>query len=219
MNIHFKNFFYSEGKAIDVTIDMENFANQTVRRFKALVNPKSKTVVYAREVDFGKYGNKFVKVLIKKSLRNLAEADAINSIIYMGKFDEKYDNVNFSDVIEHELIHLIDPKLTNQNLRDKSWGLDTLAQKGTFRNNPLSSNEEDVDSYYNNPWEVDGWMSQLSRALMKEYIRKYYSNKEFIKAAISKRKPLTPPEKVWFKNNRLWKKWLNTLYLTLEKWL
>lgn len=111
--------------------------------------------------------------------------------------------------IIHELIHAIDPKLNKPELFDASW-------HESHRKNMSNPNYSNSNQYYTSPWEQDAFMSSEAY----DQVAMWRRNGVDLERAIMEVKnhlPETMPEKYYFNDKKLWKKYLKALYISLKE--
>jgi hypothetical protein len=198
-NFSFQAFL--EGKAIQATPDMEEFAHEATD----MLLKKGK--MFGRIIDAGKYGKKYVRIKPKYNKDFKMPTGGAN---YSSREITIHINPNLSTsyyglygLILHELIHMFDPKVTNSKLRDAKWGINSINLQNL--NNP-------EHGYYSHPWEQDAFMVQSANDIARQW-RWFYDNdkKEMLKS-LTKLKPETNYEKEWYSNPKIWRKYLNTIY-------
>lgn len=83
-----------------------------------------------------------------------ARMDSINNILLINLVKLKLDDLeDFEEVIEHELVHSMDPKHRNKQLFTR------LYRKSGAKP------DEDLDKYYKSPWEFDAYTAPLIRTI------------------------------------------------------
>lgn len=232
--ISFKNWLKTEGKAMDVSTDMDNFAKEVVE----ILNKRTwdfRQIIYQRFVE-SKYGKKEIKV---KTMPQ-------SNMGFMG------DAVAKTGLIRIYLPSKKNPLHIGASLEIGSNGLPIIKSQGT-PNIPreIPDYEKDfsdyyyaiihelvhifdakllsyptwmkkydgktMEDYYIAPHEQDAWMAHRAREVLDHYLSYYNGNKEEVKKIISRLPHDTEPESIWHKYPRIWKKYLNTLYQVLQE--
>lgn len=243
--MNFKKWLLYEGKAMDVSDDMKQFANETIEKLKSK-NWKFNQVVHSRVVN-SKYGEKNIRIETKpKTESSTADGEAHTNmnLIYLYlpsiknpehepvTFEEPeegelpviksrgttsipamlpdYENIDYQDcfsTIIHEMVHIFDVKLSKRPAWMKKY--DT---------------KQDIQDYYNSPHEQDAWMAHRAPAIVSYYLDYYKGDKNKVQKEFSKPPHLWSPwaangepEKTWYQNPKVWRKYLNTLYHLLQK--
>jgi len=194
-----------EGKALEITSDMSVFANETANRLRELSMGggwEYDTVAYERDVDGGKYGRKHVQIILWKG-RSGVLAEAGDDKIWV-KFDDNYKWS--SSVIEHELVHIFDPKLQG-HLHDASWSV---------QKQPEFSDGDDTEKYFASPWEQDAYMSQFARKRIYDLYWQSGEDMNAVEQAIKNYKPNNSVESFWAKNPKMWQKYLKTMFFYVQ---
>jgi hypothetical protein len=231
--MNFKDWLLSEGKAMDVSEDMINFAKEVVAILEKRKWKFGETI-HQRVVN-SKYGNKEIKVKtgVDSPAAPLAQANPETSTIKLflaGKDNPEYKAIEFGsqdnglpfvkqngtavtapkipdydvDVkdcyynVIHELVHLFDVKVLPNR---PSWM--------SKYDNPYSQNKEE---YWTSPHEQDAWIAHRSREVIDHYLDIYKGDKSKVKNAVSSIMHDVEPEATWYKNPKIWRKYLNTLY-------
>jgi hypothetical protein len=195
-----------EGQALGLSKDMVKFAQEAAN---AIQQGKWQydQPIYQRQVSNDKYGTKNVKVIPKQRPANdtgFGYSDPEKDEI--GIYLQANQNVDTEDFIQHEIIHIFDPKLTNKNLRNTKWGIDSQNQQSLHATNGQNT------QYYTNPWEQDAFMRQTAEATIKNKSWLFDGDKNAITQSLKNLKPQDPWEKEWYKNPKMWHKYLNTIY-------
>ena len=81
---------------------------------------------------------------------------------------------DFKETIEHELIHSIDPKTSNQDLFHREF-----RKKGAAPNPEDESFEKDLNKYLKSPWEFDAFTTPLINRIKKN-LNKFKSKKAYL---------------------------------------
>jgi hypothetical protein len=208
--ITFKQFL--EGKAINATSDMEKFAIETINILKK-DDWEYQKVAHERIVDGGKYGKKLIKVIPdedKDTDTNSAWADNMDGLVgIFVKHGQNYGEEQV-EIIIHELIHIFDPKLNNPELRTRKWGIDAPNKSINPSDDPVKNQE-----YHMNPWEQDAYMTQSARQIIKIRNWLYDGDWAQIQDSIKNLTPNSPWEITWKKDQKTWRKFLNTIYQEL----
>lgn len=111
--------------------------------------------------------------------------------------------------ILHEMIHCIDPKLNKQNLFEEEWH---RKNKGLMNDPAYMSH----DHYFTTPWEQDAYMSSDAHNRISNYKRwgiPYFRVLIEIKNAM----PNSKAEDTYYKNPKLWRKYLKMLSFYLNE--
>lgn len=201
MELLFSQWF--EGQALSLSQDMANFAKEAAKA--AYSNWQYDVSLHQRTVTNDKYGSKTISVVPKQRPQGdngFGYADPNTGEI--GVYLVPKQSVDIEDFVQHELIHMFDPKLTNQQLRNKKWGLDKQTN--------LNSSDNDNDTYYTHPWEQDAFMRQSAESIIKNMKWLFNGDLKQIQASLRTIRPQEPWEQAWFKNPKMWRKYLNTIY-------
>lgn len=154
-------------------------------------------VVYTAMVDGGKYGSKSIETIIDRSMGSSGLAVIDKNVILVRPRD--YLPVDsYREIIEHELVHLFDPKLKSK-FDSKPWG---WLQK--------SNTQFKSDEYYNLPWEVDAYIASQARSMVNWYLPRQL-NKEQIKERIQAPIANSEFEKAIVNNKKIWRKYKRAL--------
>jgi len=242
--LNFKQYFF-EGKALDVSQDMKNFAIEVSDKLEKK-DWQFDQIIHERIVE-SKYGKKNVKVKI--NLRTKKDVDG-NADVQQGvirlflpglknpehkpvtfedtpdglpkikdhgtknipSFLPDYENVDYDRiyyVVIHELVHIFDIKL--------STGKFNFMKK-------YDSSQEDMQSYYTSPHEIDAWMAHRARQTINYYLEHFKGDKRKVQQELSKNpKDWNPwaatgePEITWQKNPKIWRKYMNTIFSILNR--
>jgi len=209
-----------EGKAMEISDDMKKFARETTR---AVVSGwEYDKVIHSRQVDGGKWGKRNVTVIPtiptnnEEKKKGFACADPTTGEIELW-LDPKHNYGWLSEIIVHELVHIFDPKLNKPELEDAPWNWKSKSDRGI----PMNLSGGDV--YYAHPWEQDAFMAQEAMNSIK-YAFDWYGDEEDIPTMIEKikkdlitKRAETEAEKFWYKNPKMWRKYLNTIYALFKK--
>jgi len=125
--------------------------------------------VHTAMVDGGKYGTALVRTEIDNSMNSSGLA-VIDKNLIIVKPRDYLPIDSYREIIEHELVHLFDPKLKSK-FDNKPWAYQK--QNAHFRS----------DEYYNLPWEVDAYIASQARSMVNWYLPRQL-NKEQIKDRI-----------------------------------
>lgn len=157
-------------------------------------------------------------------------SEELHSLIqdYYGRYNTKLKSKITNEynelvkTINHELVHLVDPKLNKQ--KDKSF---TLAKKNEDVIKELETRlekGEDVEDklklayekYLKFPWEIDAYVSSEANSRMNQYFRKGLT-KNMIQSLLSNVEPKTQIEKFYKTIPNIWKRYTKYLYKLLEE--
>jgi hypothetical protein len=194
-----------EGKAIELSQDMVAFAQETLKAISDLGNNiQYGQTVHTRIVDGGKYGSRNVTVIAERPhTARAAYADPPTGNIVLHCLDQVGVGDALNELIQHELIHLFDPKLTNEKLHNSKWGINSK--------NAESINDPEA-GYYTHPWEQDAFMRQTAEATIRDKAWLFDGDQSKILQGLRNIKPQDPWEIEWYKDKKMWRKYLNTIY-------
>ena len=243
--LNFKQYFF-EGKALDVSQDMKNFAIEVSDKLEKK-DWQFDQIIHERIVE-SKYGKKNVKVKtnlrIEKDVDGNADVEqSVIRLFFSGLKNPEYKSVTYEDspdglpkitdhgtknvsqflpdygnidynriyyVIIHELVHIFDVKLN--------------VGKFNFMKKYSTSTPEDIQAYHNSPHELDAWMAHRSRQIINYYLEHFNGDKKKVQQELSKNpKDWQPwaangePESTWYKNPKIWRKYMNTIFSILSK--
>ena len=146
---------------------------------------------------------KTVSVYLTNNNKNLAVPS--KSMIFV-TWSEDVDIDDLTEVIEHELIHLFDPKLTDEELIDKEW-------------NKNYSDEFEKKAYYSSPAELDAFIPTLAKKYVKMVFRVLDFDYDRVRKHLSRGADMLYDEAlgVWVKNKNLWRKYLRAIAYWVER--
>lgn len=207
--LDFKSFF--EGKAIDLSPDMEHFAKETVSKFLKMKweynQPFNQGKVCHPKYNICHDVSISVMVPTKESPNRTALADPSTGHIELFLLRNNWGwEEDLIQLIEHELIHLFDPKLIQDKLRNAHWGLENASD--------LTSRGGKGKSYYISPWEQDAEMRADARARIKRLFNLYGDDWNSISQSIKQKRDFddTNFRSEWRKDPKIFQKYLHTLY-------
>lgn len=209
------------GTAIKVTPSMKEFAIQAAKKISELkITPE---MLAGRETIFGDtvdsdYGEKYITICLdypSNSGGALARARRvfgpnIGQIIFYLDNAATVSRDNLHYAILHELVHLVDPKMSINRSRWKSESqpdFELADTPGYYVASPY---------YYNKPLEQDAFMSTEALRRVQQW-KEFWPDKKEILDRISTYLPHSPQEESWYKNSKMWRKYLRTLLNTIEK--
>ncbi len=211
MDKQIMNFkIWLEGQALGLSADMVKFAQEASHAVHG--GWQYDQPLYQRQVNGEKYGLKNVVIIPRQKPANdtgFGYSDPPKGEI--GVYLQPNQNVDIEDFIQHELIHIFDPKLTNDKLRQAKWGIDSQNQQSLHATSGQNS------QYYTNPWEQDAFMRQSAEATIKNKSWLFDGDKNAILRSLQNIKPQDPWEQEWYKNPKMWRKYLNTIYQIATK--
>lgn len=164
--------------------------NDVFHEMSILIKGKPETIVFA----FSTNDNFFAQVAYHEKVYYMF----ISSILFLQKKDF------IIEIILHELIHVLDPKLSDENLTHKEWGV---------RHHQGS---DDLDEYFKYPWEQDAYMSSYAFSVIKNWHERGFSYNDSLEL-LKKFKPFKKFEHTYYKNPKLWQRYLKTLAYYLTK--
>lgn len=240
----FKKWLYEEGKAMDVSPDMENFAKETIEKLKDK-NWNFNDVIHSRIVR-SKYGDKNIRIeaVPKKEFTPDGKAYVDMNLIYLylpSKVNPVYEPISFEEpdgglpVIKSRGTIGIPDSLPDYESVDYQDCYSTILHEMIHIFDPkLSKNPEwikkhtqsdqNMQAYYTSPHEQDAWMAHRAHAIVDYYLDYYEGDKNKIQKEFSKPPHLWSPwpadgepEKTWHQYPKMWRKYLNTLYYVLQK--
>jgi hypothetical protein len=204
--MNFKQYLkLQEGQAMGLSQDMAKFAQEASGAIQQ--GWEYEKPVYQRQVSGDKYGTKNVFVVPKQRPQNdtgFGYSDPQKGEI--GIYLQPKQNVDAEDFIQHELIHIFDPKITNNKLRNAPWGIDAQNQQS------LHATTGQNTQYYTNPWEQDAFMRQSAEATIRNKSWLFDGDQNAIQQSLQRMKPQDAWEQEWYKNPKMWRKYLNTIY-------
>jgi hypothetical protein len=109
----------------------------------------------------------------------------------------------------HELVHCMDPKLTNKKLQEEEWH--KRHRKSIGQPSYLGSEE-----YYTSPWEQDAFMASHALEKMQMWKRNDVSKHRIIDE-LRNYLPHENFERAYYKNKDIWKRYLSYLYKVLQQ--
>lgn len=180
--------------------DIEEFAREAADKLAHYVfnNPVNLDMIKGTNKGFIIYKaqlrDKIVTVLLTNNDKNLAFISKSTIAI---TWDENSDIEDYEEVIEHELIHLFDPKLSDE-FGDKEW-------------NRYHTDHD--DEYFKSFSEVDAFIPTLAKKEVGRLFRLY--NHDSVKKIISNYSDYperhVDAERIYKKDKNLWKKYLKAL--------
>lgn len=197
---------WMEGQALGLSQDMKAFAKEASNAIQQ--GWEYDKIIYQRQVDSEKYGKKNVSVVIREPQGfGDAYAEPLNGEITIFLKPNEYKNIEM--IIYHEIIHIFDPKTNNSNLVNSKWGINSQDEEDI---RPNSGKLQNLKNYYVNPWEQDAYMRQSAEELINQQHWLFDGDKNQIMQSIKNIKPQDPWEQEWYKNPKMWRKYLNTIY-------
>lgn len=182
--------------------DIEWFAHDAAEAFAKYVFDHWEEIEKLKGTNKGKlvYQNelrgKTVAVYLTNNNKNLAVPSKSSIFI---TWSEDIDIEDLTETIEHELIHLVDPKLTDEELLKKEW-------------NKNYSDEFEAALYYSSPAELDAFIPTLAKKYVKMIFRVLDYNYDRIKKFLSSGVDLFDDAlKTYVKNKGLWRKYLKAV--------
>ena len=105
---------------------------------------------------------------------------------------------------------MFDPKLTQTDLKDASWGKETVYKSGQ----PLIPTGDPLaDSNYRNfPWEIDASLFPEALEKIIHLTWLHNGNSKQVLSRIRDVKPKSDLELEWAKNRNTWRRYLKVLY-------
>jgi len=203
--MNFKNWInLQEGQALALSNDMAKFAKETYNAIQQ--GWEYDKIVYQRQVTDDKTTKNVYVIPKQRPTNDTGDGYADSQTGEIGVYLIPNQTPPEEDFFQHELIHMFDPKLTNNKLRNASWGVDAQNQQSLHATTGQNS------KYYTNPWEQDAFMRQTAISTIKNKSWLFDGDMNQVKQSISNLKPQDPWEKEWYKNPKMWKKYLNTVY-------
>lgn len=245
--MNFKNWFINEGKAMDVSQDMDNFAKEVVEKLKNK-NWNFNEIIHSRIVK-SNYGEKNIRVETKPITQNSPGGKAYTSmnLIYLylpGTKNPEYSPVSFEEpsdgglpVIRSRGTVGVLPVIPDYENVDYNDCYSTIIHEMVHIFDPKLSKKpswmkkyddgqsnQDMQAYYTSPHEQDAWMAHRARAIVNYYLEYYKGDKNKVQKEFSKPPHLWnpwaadgEPEKTWYQHPKIWRKYLNTLYNLLNR--
>lgn len=233
---NFVNFttFLTES-AIILTSEMKEFSEKALDKLEDLCYRYVTFPLFQREVSgkvifeevlYSKYGNYNIKVRIKTPERTTTEAvaDVKNKeiIIYIDFENYKHFKKKKSEllkVINHEIIHLVDPKFNKEELLTKN--LDKIKKfnleiRDLYKNGTPEQIDDKINQYVKFPWELDAYISTEADEVFEEIKKKSRSKKDAL-YYLKNIKPTTPNQKVYKENDKLWKRFILHINKLIER--
>lgn len=235
--------------AILLTKDMKIFSDLLVDKlveicyshvtYPYLTRQMDGKVVLEKEID-SKFGKDLIKVRLKiKDTNKEAVADIDNKeiIVYVSKDNyEKFKAKNkeflteFRKIIRHELIHLVDPKLNKDGLKEKSKEqienlnkeLINLTKKLKVETDKdkIQEIENEIDKnydlYFKFPWEVDAYISTEAEEVFERILKNSRMKKDAL-YYLKNIKPLNSVQKFYHKHEKLWKRFVLHINKLIER--
>lgn len=238
--MNFKKWLYSEGKAMDVSSDMKQFASEAINKLESSKNWNFHEVIHSRVVK-SKYGEKNIRVETKPQIRAgvVGEANTTMNLIYLylpsvknpdyipTSFEEDPDGlpkikfrgtVGVSSVLpDHDNIDYNNVYYTLLHEMIHLFDVKLSKKFDWMKNVETSPRDQDSwQSYYIAPHEQDAWMAHRAREVIDHYLSEYKGNKKEVKEIIKYLSHDTEPEKTWYSYPKIWRRYLNTLNHILD---
>lgn len=229
----FKTFLTES--AIVLTQEMKDFSKRAVDKLDELCyryvtfphfqREVSGKVIFEEFVET-KYGTYKIKVRVKTPEKTQSEAvaDVKNKEIIVYIDFENYKNFKthkseLIKVINHELIHLIDPKFNKDELLTKN--LDKIKKfnleiRELFKSGDKEKIDDKIKEYVKFPWEIDAYISTEADEVYEE-IRKKSRMKKDALYYLKNLKPTTQNQKVYKENDKLWKRFILHINKLIER--
>lgn len=223
------------GQAIRVTPSMKEYATNAANKILELISKE--TVLTQKQIIFHDYV--FFEIKNKKedyivyleiapqsesggafarggSLQGMGRAGRVT--FYQNAYFDKYRFDDFYYATLHELVHVIDPKLIKSFHAPHGHGWSAAKQPDFISGEGFVGI---APGYYNKPWEQDAFMASKALQHVKRWME-YWTEKQTLKEHVSDflehhRLPGDATENSWYRNKKIWHKYLNTIYQTIER--
>lgn len=221
--------------AIILTPEMKDFSERTVDKLEEICYRFVTFPHFQREVsgkvildEFveSKYGTYKIKVRIKTPEKTQSEAVAdvrnkeiIVYIDYENYKEFKKRKEEFRKIINHELIHLVDPKFNKEELLTKN--LDKIKKfnlelRDLYKSGDKEKIDDKIKEYVKFPWEIDAYISTEADEVYEE-IRKKSRMKKDALYYLKNLKPTTNNQKVYKESDKLWKRFILHINKLIER--
>lgn len=230
----FKFWLMNEGKAMNVSKDMSNFAKEAVEILKKKQWQFDQTI-HQRTVE-SNYGKKDVAVKTKIKFNNGPDGDAVAKsgkirIFLPGRANPEYipTSIEIGDnglpIIKSQGTTGISSQIPNYDINFDEYYYVIIHELVHIFDPKITSRPEwmkkydahsTIQDYYTSPHEQDAWMAHRAREVVDHYMSQYKGDKNEVKKIISNLSHDTEPESTWYKYPKIWKKYLNTLYHVLQ---
>ena len=210
-------------RAVSISNDMQAFAGEVAQRFcngEYCFN----AISYQRTVRHDRFGDRFVSVMPKPILdsdlrRDCACADPLGAVIRLFLVPNQTLNpLHVASLVEHELVHIFDPKLTQHDLRNKPWGIRECDANGKL-DFAFSPNLAEYATYAKLPWEIDAHMAVNSVRSVQATVGQANNSAERPLECLANYQPTSQIEKLWQQDPALWRRYLKTLYATALRFI
>lgn len=232
--MNFKSWFLLEGKAMNVSEDMINFAKEVIEILEKR-EWKFGEIIHQRVVS-SKYGSKEIKVKTMYKLASGPTGDAVAKtglirLFMVGKNNPDYRSAEFDigskglPVIKKQGTVGIDSKIPDYNVDFKEYYYVVIHElvhifdvKVSSRPNWMKKYDapSSMEDYHTSPHEQDAWMAHRAREFIDYYLDYYKGDKNKVKNLITHLSiegiADIEPEATWHKHPKIWRKYLNTLY-------
>lgn len=173
----------SELKKVDILFE---FIKKNFNRLNQQVTTKKSTE--NNPIIFNTFKNYFTLIGYNKKPINInvgfyyepvsnvaGRMDTNSNTLLVPVSNEPPKNLNdFKETIEHELIHSIDPKTSNQDLFYREFN-----KKGASPNPDTDTYEKDLNKYLKSPWEFDAFTTPLINRIKKN-LNKFKSKQVYL---------------------------------------
>lgn len=231
--------------SIQINKSMENFADEVIKKLYELIDSHvtynyfekklDKKEIYSGEIQ-SKFSDKEVKVNL-----NIKDDDhnwAHNNVIWLTISEDLYNDFkkggnkfkNIRRSVLHELIHIIDPKLNNPELKEKSYKVIKSFTDDVEKLKKIIIYSKDFDEkqnaknklvkifkeYYKFPWELDAYISTEAEEVFKDIKKKSRSKKD----ALNYLKNYTPENsllKLYHEDPKVWKRFILSINKLIDR--
>jgi len=231
--------------SIQINKSMENFADEVIKKLYELIDSHVtynyfEKKLHQKEICSGeiqsKFGDKEVKV--KLNIKDDDHNWAHNNVIWLTISEDLYNDFkkggnkfkNIRSSVLHELIHIIDPKLNNPKLKEKSYKVIKSFTDNVEKLKKIIIYSKDFDEkqnakrdleklfkeYYKFPWELDAYISTEAEEVFRDIKKKSRSKKD----ALNYLKNYTPENsllKFYHEDPKVWKRFILSINKLIDR--
>ena len=226
------------GQAIQVTQEMRDFARETADTIANMTDEQfqegwksdlfSKVghfLVYKKAFDYKNYKLAIYVGIAPESdakgaagrakiLENPSNIITGRILLYMDSPKRRTSGTLYYTIL-HELVHLIDPKIDSGRVDRSKW---KSSKTPRIVQLPDGTYKPSTD-YYTKPSEIDAYMAEFAERIVDNYKYTLKLDKATALENIKYRSPHPQlnSEQSWYKNPKIWRKYMNTLYQAIER--